>query len=554
MLSGRINSTRRGLCHSWRALGHAFVIFVLAYALATLLQHRNQAFKVGFGGHPDEPAHFVTGMMVYRYVTDGLGSSPMAFAERFYIHYPAVAFGHWPPLFYVLQAAWGVVFGFTRETQLGLMAVLCGALATSLVLSLRSRLSTSLAVAAGALLVTLPLVQRHTSMVMAEVPLALFACASTVAVARFTRHPDRMSGLALGCAISGAILVKGNGLGLLGLLLLPFANRQRPAGVVMQSLWWPLAVILTMAVPFTALTARMSVDGRIQALPSLDFIAQSLGDTVRAQHQLLGAPLLLLAVVGAGVVSWHRWSQQADWFWPATLVTGVVMFLFQVVVPSSTEPRQLAISVPALLALAALALETIHVRLSTWSRHAGVLVPVVICAGLIASFVAQPATSSHVNTRAAAQQTRVLPSRVLLVSSDSADEREELSFVAELAALNQADMQRAVIRAGKFVADSSWLGAGYTLTFRDPQALRQAMDAVPVSSVVLFTGAKPGNKHSALLDVTLHWWPGWQLSPPPGSSDASYALWHRDDPADRPVVMPSANLVRKIGKSVQMPF
>ena len=40
----------------------------------------------------------------------------MAFAENYYLHYPEVAMGHWPPGFYLLQAVWTLLF----PTQRGL--------------------------------------------------------------------------------------------------------------------------------------------------------------------------------------------------------------------------------------------------------------------------------------------------------------------------------------------------------------------------------------------------------------------------------------------------
>src|SRR6266568_1036104 len=75
---------------------------LLFFLLVVTLQYRNGAYEKGFGAYPDEPAHYVTGLMVYKYVTTAFGTDPMAFGERFYAHYPAVAFGHWPPLFYLI--------------------------------------------------------------------------------------------------------------------------------------------------------------------------------------------------------------------------------------------------------------------------------------------------------------------------------------------------------------------------------------------------------------------------------------------------------------------
>ena len=59
----------------------------------------------------DGPAHFTTGLMLHDFLCAGHYLRPMTFAKCFYVHYPKVAFGHWPPVFYVIEAAWFFVFG-----------------------------------------------------------------------------------------------------------------------------------------------------------------------------------------------------------------------------------------------------------------------------------------------------------------------------------------------------------------------------------------------------------------------------------------------------------
>lgn len=70
--------------------------------------------------------------MVYKYLTTAIGTNPMLFAGRFYAHHPAVAFGHWPPLFYILQACWGLLFALSRTSALILIASLSSLIITIL--------------------------------------------------------------------------------------------------------------------------------------------------------------------------------------------------------------------------------------------------------------------------------------------------------------------------------------------------------------------------------------------------------------------------------------
>ncbi len=80
----------------------ACLIFSIALAIIVLIQWRGNAYSADFdavGG--DEAAHFVTGLMIRDYAAEALGAPPLEFAERFYLSYPKVAFGIWPPLFHL---------------------------------------------------------------------------------------------------------------------------------------------------------------------------------------------------------------------------------------------------------------------------------------------------------------------------------------------------------------------------------------------------------------------------------------------------------------------
>src|ERR1700680_1452483 len=91
--------------HIWGMAPGLAVPAILFLFLAIALQYAAGAYRAGFGAYPDEPAHYVTGLMVRDYILHAVGRPPMRFAENYYLHYPAVAFGHWPPVFYVIQAA-----------------------------------------------------------------------------------------------------------------------------------------------------------------------------------------------------------------------------------------------------------------------------------------------------------------------------------------------------------------------------------------------------------------------------------------------------------------
>src|SRR5262245_18910858 len=81
------------------------------------------AFTHELGGAPDEAAHFITGLMIHDYVASGIGTSPLEFAKEYYTHYPKVAFGIWPPLFHVMDAAWMLLISPSKASVVLMLSV-----------------------------------------------------------------------------------------------------------------------------------------------------------------------------------------------------------------------------------------------------------------------------------------------------------------------------------------------------------------------------------------------------------------------------------------------
>src|SRR5687768_1549891 len=87
----------------FRAKAVLLGVFLLFTGIALTLQRVCGAYHGEFNGYPDEPAHYVTGLLIRDYIAQGLPQPPMAFAKNYYLHYPKVALGHWPPLFYMAE-------------------------------------------------------------------------------------------------------------------------------------------------------------------------------------------------------------------------------------------------------------------------------------------------------------------------------------------------------------------------------------------------------------------------------------------------------------------
>src|SRR5262245_40822438 len=112
MADTKMSSSRqdnRSACSGcWKA--NLFLLLILLIPVVAL-QWLHQDYRCEFGSEPDEAGHYVTGLMVRDYVAAGCRGNPMHYGQEYYEHYPKVALGHWPPGFYLVQAAWTLPFG-----------------------------------------------------------------------------------------------------------------------------------------------------------------------------------------------------------------------------------------------------------------------------------------------------------------------------------------------------------------------------------------------------------------------------------------------------------
>lgn len=538
----------------------ALMWFLPYFALALSLQWRAGAYQSGFGTYPDEPSHFVTGLMVYKYLTGWFGSSPMAFAERFYAHYPAVGFGHWPPLFYTIQALWGVPFGLSRTSALVLMAVMAAVSAALVSYSVRMRYGRVYGAVFGVLFVVLPIVQLHTAAIMAELPLTVFSFATVLAFVKLVEKPTKWQAWVCGLCLAAAILVKGDGWALLAIpVCAPFLT-EHPYRFARKWGWITLAPVAVICVPYMLLTINLATDGFERLSPSWTFIEWALyryaGDHVR----IVGYPLMILALIGAIVTVLRpllaRRAGDAVWILNSIMIAAV--FFFHALVPTSLEPRKIFMSIPSLLLFSAAGVKYLSDLVGAVWRIPKYAYPVSV--GVLVSVLSlqQPASLIHRNMGPAAQavlDSPTLDRSAVLVGSTAFNESEELSFVAELAAREKADFHHAIIRAGKFLADSSWMGTDYKLRYTDPKEVHALLDAIPVSCAVLYVGKARPDSHARLIkDVLMENAGEWNLIHSQPSAPGKIEVFALRTPSQGPVRLPQIDLHRKLGRSISAEF
>jgi hypothetical protein len=470
-----------------RAVAETGVVLLLL-AVAILLQWAAGAYSSEMAHHPDEGAHYITGLMVRDYAAEGFPEKPVPFAQRFYVRFPKIAFGVWPPLFHLILGVWLLPTPDGRASVLVLMAAIMAAAGYLLYRSLRPVAGWAAALLVALLLVLLPLSQTLTDTVMVDSLVMLTELAGALLMARWLRTGANRDALWVGAMAGLACMTKGNGVA--AVLAVPLAivfsrrwNLLRKAGIYWAAL---IAAVLGLAwqVQAVRLLSRMasfhtfSYAGLRGACEYyLLFLYHSLG-------WALGALILLGGIAVAGSVRRHRGAWE---LWTAMGAVALSVLIFHIVIPHQTDGRYLlACIAPSLVFLVpgAQTLASIQplVRIAPGWR-----VPLVLACVLAIFFglVFEIPKAPHFGFREVAQwlESHPLPGRRYLVVSESSGEG---GFVAEVASGTDRRIPGpSVMRASKFMFVSDWNGHGYKLVYGDAGSALTDIERMGISYVVV---------------------------------------------------------------------
>jgi|GEM_PF-1336854 len=237
------------------------LVAYLAIMVAFGWQKIGGAYDSEFGGHPDEGAHYVTGLFVH----DALATLPKCVTQHslqplapfkgkegeFYQHYPKVALGVWPPGFYAVQSAWMFLFGASRFSILLLMATLAGGIATLLYRAVKTEFGAWPAGVAAFLWLCGPLVRESYGMVMAEMLSTLTMFGATLVWGRFLDERKWRDALWFGVLAGAAIMTKGTGMALVLMCALSILFARRWRILATPATWVSAVVVGIIAGPWT---------------------------------------------------------------------------------------------------------------------------------------------------------------------------------------------------------------------------------------------------------------------------------------------------------------
>jgi hypothetical protein len=492
---------------SRRALFWGFVYFSVAVAVIVQGQFQSGIFTAEFGHFPDEPAHAMTAVFFRDYFA-ALFPSPMPFARNYYLHYPKIAIGVWPPLFYVLAGMWLLIFGTSHASFLAFMTAMGAALATTLSLFVRRVAGAWLGLCSGILLLCLRPLRFGTTTMLVDTTLTLMCLLATLALIRYFKTERLTDALLFGFFTALAMLTKGNANELLLIppLMLVVTGRYRL--LLKRDLYLAGAIVALLGLPWQFLSVYMLNNASlIQSDAASGILVKAVG-----YLGILFAQLGPIAIVGAAVFPISRIFRTGGPFEieiAGAACLALAVYVFHVLAPvPGPDGRYMMGALPALIFL-------FFAGVSLTARALGPGRSWIGYAAAALLLFAMPSGAWMVTKHdrlgldTAARILSDSPNRVILVEADGTAEG---AFVLSLALLDHRP-EHIVIRTTKLISDNPWTSTVYHPRLNSAAEVKAVLDRVPVDAVLLDLTRPGWEQDSALLLRALRSDPvNWQLT------------------------------------------
>ena len=481
--------------------------FLLYFAIVVVYQWLSQAYTMAFGGYSDEPAHYVTALMIRDYILSGFSGSPLAFAERYYVHYPAVAFGMWGPVIHVLSGVWMAVFSDSRVSILLLMAVIAASLAWSAQWMIGRAFGRLPGVLAGLAICLIPAFQAYSVLVMADILTGTLILWATYCWSRYLDSGEPALAWRFGVFATLAVLSKANA-GSLALLPIPAALMAGRADLFRRRHFWlPAVMVGLIAGPWCLFYAWLMAN--LTRVPTTfaivsKYLTQGLG--------LFGVLTIPLVLAGVASGFFHKPPYPGGRpLWAAAVSMSLGFIAYHCLVPGGFEDRYVLMIAPWIAILLILGAEWIAGAFLPFRRGVAstILLAAIVVYG-VAVFRVHPKTNlPYAQVAYDLIHGRELPQSVFLVSSESS---VETMMVAEVA-MQDRRPNHFVLRASKMFARMNWNGDRYENRVTDEAEMRDDLRAWGVSRVIVDTTPGPVPwPHHRMLRAVVAADPQWRLT------------------------------------------
>ena len=447
---------------------HMLLWAVAGLALLILLgvQVSGGAYTAEFDGYPDEASHFMTGLMIRDFLVQLPYRNPVQWAEQYYVHYPRVAFGHWPPLFHFVEGVWWLLLPPSRVTAMLLIGLIGLAAAVCFYRIARKVAAPPLALFTACLLVATPVFQNGAGQVMSELPSLLPGVLFLDALIRFLERRSKGVAVELGIYAGLTLLVKGTGVSLFPapFLALLFAGSWRSA---------TRAIVVSVIALVTVSAAWYVLQGSARDLVlTWAGIDWSLPWSVAPGIRLAGAGCAALAVLGMCTLLEKR-TPVAAASAAVVLLTAVTSFFLR----AMSEPRHWILALPGILLLSLVCIRRMLEMRSAWLRYTTAAVAAT------AALVLFPWThykQQPVGYEQFAEQIKQ-PARMLV---SAASPSREGSWIV-LASLREPRPSSVIVRSTKSLARLSFNARHYRSLIETREKTEERLDRLGIQTVIL---------------------------------------------------------------------
>jgi len=517
------------------------LVFALFLAAVVGLQWRSGAFQSEFGGlEPDESAHYLTGLMVRDYLAALAPAPPLKFAENYYLHYPRVAFGMWPPFYHVSLGVWTLIFSSTQFSVLLFTATCTALLALTLQGTVRAQFGLAAGMAAGLLFISLPLVQAMSGMAMTDILYALLSFWAVLSFGRFLDTERWQHSAVFGLLAALAILTKYNGLGFALVPLLGVALSGRFRLLTRPAFWLPLAIVVALCAPWywtiTHLILRDIPRGTEEAAsdPSSASLigdrlgllvtawkvhsrasrGKAVGEVVRTLGWIVGLGLSLGIATGFGIRLWNGIRNRSmPGLWAAAAAWPVSVWILHATLFPDLEPRYLLTTLPPLILFLVAGVDWVAARLPVWSlsrKRKAQAMALVLCLIYAGETLTIPEKPYHGFTAVAEflLSKPELGRSSFLVSSAG---HGEGMLISEIAMRETPRPGHIILRATKLLARKNEYD--FLPLHSGPAQIMGLLDSIPVGVLVLdLSPGRYGWEHHRQLQEAVKEYPErWQL-------------------------------------------
>ena len=465
------------------AVGHFAVLFLALIVVAIIGQWSTGVYGSDLSQWPDEGAHYINGLLIHDYVVDGLPGSPLTYALQYYVHYPRVTIGHWPPLYYMVQALFYFVTGPSIQAALLLQAVFGAGVATVVGWVISRFAGWIVGALAGITTLAAPQIFIGMQEVMLDVPIAFLTCLAMLAWARFLLDGTWPWSVAFGLTAAGAIMVKGNGILLALVPPLSVALIGRLRLLWNWRFWVPALIAGVLTVPWYLITYKITAGGFSYPW-GREYIVMAIPAYSSMLLNQIGVVGILFATLGA-----FRVLRNREWDWRYALGISAICvvaggFAFTCVVPSGIGGRYLAPLVPALVVLAYLGAESVV----TWQAPTTRVLVLALCFLAVIGVECEFSSTSSGGMNAAANVIFAAPEDNAFILVGSTVEGEG-AITAEIAARDRRH-ERYVVRGFGVLGSGDFMGTDYRSRFTTSNELAQWIERHGIGWVIIDTSPK----------------------------------------------------------------